>query len=228
MSQDRDSSHGGCGGNKDLQANPGSNPRVSQPTVPRPVAPPHHPSNPQPCTSHPSCCDGSVAWRSCGLLAKVLWSAGRFRCEGLLLRPRPDAEDGVSLGQQDAPRILISCWRSAWLCNISDTFILAEARNTLVPSVPSRALACLLCALPAVSPPAPVCFPSRPKSRGDEAVHSSRGCLDPRLLAQQRRRQVWRVVVTWGMVCNSCVCRVHNHLVVYTTPLQCTQLYNSR
>lgn len=39
---------------------------------------------------------------------------GGWAC-GLLLRPKPDTEDGVSLGQQDAPRILISCWRSSWL-----------------------------------------------------------------------------------------------------------------
>lgn len=151
---------------------------------------------------------------------------------GLLLRPKPGSEDGVSLGQQDAHRILIRCWRSPLLWSTFYTSVPTQARYAHVPLWLVAAQPSCEPPLSAAPPPAPVCFPSastkawcRQGSNGG-ALGVTR--LAAGLLAQRRGRRLWQVVVTRGVACNTRVCRAHNSLAVYTTLLQCTQLYNSR
>lgn len=186
-----------------------------------------HPPVPWP----PSCpCDrcwcGPVVISNGGVADVQDWACG------LLLRPKPGSEDGVSLGHQDAPRILISCWRSPLLWSTFYTFVPTQTHYAHVPFW-------LVAVRPSCEPPisaapplAPVCFLSassmawcRQGSVG-EVLGITRWATG--LLAQRRGRRLWQVVVTRGVACNTRVCYAHNSLPVYTTLLQCTQLYNSR
>ncbi|MPC37816.1 hypothetical protein E2C01_031309 [Portunus trituberculatus] len=54
-------------------------------------------------------CDGTMVWWGWGVSGRVVWPVGVAQGQGAVLRPKPGSEDGVSLGQQDAPRILIIC-----------------------------------------------------------------------------------------------------------------------
>lgn len=229
MSQGRDSSHGCCGGNKDLQATPGSNPRVSQPSETRP--PPHPASATLPsCSPHPAPCDrclcDPVVVSRGGVAGVQDWACG------LLLRPKPGSEDGVSLGQQDAPRILISCWRSPRLWSSFYSFVPTQARYAHVPLWLVAVQPPRDPPLSAAPPPAPVCFPSTSskaccrQGSGGGALGVTRWAAG--LLAQRWGRRLWQVVVTRGVACNTRVYCAHNSLAVYTTLLQGTQLYNSR